>query len=97
MKATKQDNFFVTVTPDVSWRIDQSPENQAKLCRELIAEIKRHVDGFERIDYDCTTTDVCSFCGAAWEQKEDLWNGCCDEDNAEAKAGNVDMVNGGAE
>lgn len=48
-------------------------------CKEIIEQVKRHVDevGYVHIDYDAE--EKCSHCGYTWEVSEDGVPLCCDE------------------
>lgn len=50
-------------------------------CKAIAADIRRHVDGCGGVDWHCTESDVCSFCGAPWEEKmdaRDISPACCE-------------------
>lgn len=58
---------------------------------EIVSAVKRHLtayhddarQAFIRVDRD----DVCGYCGAAWTEKSDLYNGgCCQKDQEEEES-----------
>lgn len=72
--------YYVRVEPD-NWLHREDKGEELKLCKSLIADIKRHVDGIRSIGFECETENVCEYCGAAWTEDSDVFNGgCCDED-----------------
>jgi len=52
---------------------------------QVMAGIKRHLDGIEYVGRDKTVGFVCEFCGSIWSETSEKYNGgCCakDEENA---------------
>lgn len=79
------DNYRVEVLPDKPWLFGCKTDEEThkawiNVCKRLEEEIKRHVDhGGTSIEYD--DTPVCEYCGYAWTEKSDEFNGgCCDKD-----------------
>lgn len=60
---------------------EQIAEAYAERCRDIAAEIKRHVDGVRSIDVEFEQNPVCEHCGSRWtEASADYNGGCCDAD-----------------
>ena len=75
-KITIRDNFRVEVYPAIGRRRFSSGNNDAeKSCKEIVREIKRHVDDVFDVEVICDTRVECSFCGLEWEVCE---KGCED-------------------
>ena len=74
----KQTNFRVVVEPGFRFSfIDLSGKEALRMCQDIEAEIKRHVDQVRHISIDCD--EVCEFCGYDWEEGDDGQPRCCDE------------------
>jgi len=87
------DNFRVVVhvtEPMFALRY-QEPERHAKemqsRANEVVAAIRRHVDGICGVEVQCDRAAVCEHCGYNWtETSADYNGGCCDLDCAEEDA-----------
>ena len=77
-------NFGCCIIGGIEW---EDGEEEAA-CREILEQIKRHVDKIGRATVLSETEDVCEHCGSAWTEGEaSLHNGgCCDADCAVLEA-----------
>jgi len=58
-----------------------SPEHWVAAAQDVVAQIKRHVDGVSHININDDIDEVCEFCLCGWTEDNDLYNGgCCDKD-----------------
>ena len=89
-------NYRVEVVPrslgDLGWvsiygqRRTEREEREA--CEEIAQEIRRHVDGLPTrgsrgVSVIWDADPVCEFCGRAWTEASETYNGgCCDADEA---------------
>jgi len=56
-------------------------EKQVQLCRQIEADVQRHVDNVANTKIAWTTVHECEYCGAPWTEENDQCNGgCCDDD-----------------
>ena len=83
MKLTKEINYRVVIdVPQHRW-IDskKTQENHERLmydeCRQLVDDIKRHIDTEEKPTIESTT--VCKFCEYPWEVDTEGRPVCCDK------------------
>ena len=86
MKKERKINFRVEVYP-YQTQHTQSDEQWMRECKEIVAQIERHVDNIgngrfsQKTSIIWDTEKYCEFCGYAWEEDSDTYNGgCCDED-----------------
>ena len=74
-----RDNFRVVIDVDRSFLFGRSrKENEAALedrANDVIADVKRHVDGFEQVYIE--TDFVCEHCGYGWETDDTGMPQCC--------------------
>jgi hypothetical protein len=99
MKKTYQDNYRVVIEPRrlgdfgcLSTSDSFGGRSQERIrkeykerCEEIVAQVTRHVDNVNRTYVESETVAVCEYCGYAWTEDDDKYNGgCCakDEDNA---------------
>jgi len=69
MNLTKKANWRVVVTVEEPIIVSGDIERASRrCCQDLIQDIKRHIDIYGEIDYDCDT--VCVFCGSEWETEQ---------------------------
>lgn len=70
----------VVVYPD-DFLVKGDAKALGRRCEEIARQIKRHCDGFDRVEVNHEYEHVCSYCGAAWtEDSADFNGGCCDKD-----------------
>ncbi|TBW96706.1 hypothetical protein TP46_12350 [Xanthomonas citri pv. aurantifolii] len=67
-----------------------SKENIAKQyeerCREIVDQIKRHVDDVRSVEIESDHEAICSHCGSEWSEEDDAYNGgCCERDEEDEK------------
>lgn len=62
---------------------DRIEKDYMARCKEIVDQIKRHVDEVDRIDIDFDTEEFCSHCNYGWELDENDVPLCCDEAIAE--------------
>lgn len=66
--------------------IARQEQETIKECEEIAAQIRRHVDGLpyrgdKGVFVEWDREPVCSYCGLAWSEDGDDYNGgCCKED-----------------
>jgi len=85
MKIHARENFRIVVIPDEPWLLSKenlgmTQENFGKwsrACKEIVEQIKRHVDGFDDVCQDFDSRDICSFCGNTWEEEDSGCPVCC--------------------
>ena len=75
MKKRIRDAIRVQVIPDTWGRVNLTEDLEIEIAKQIAASIKRHVDDIESAKVCWTTLDICSFCGAEWE--EDPEGPCC--------------------
>lgn len=92
MKTIKKSNFRVIIEPqrlgdlgavvtsdEFFYTEEQIPELYEDRCKEMIEQIKRHVDNVGYVYIDCEKEEICSLCGYTWEQDENGIPMCCDD------------------
>lgn len=77
-------NPRIEITAEQTWFV-QSHEEQMRELQTMIPDIIRHIDGIDRhgnnIEVKEDIKKVCEFCGYAWTEESDMFNGgCCDKD-----------------
>ena len=77
MKIRQIDNYRVVVHPDISW-FNPTHQKNVDACKSLMSEIKRHVDGYDKMDWECDEKEVCSFCKSEWEWQSTEMPCCCE-------------------
>lgn len=91
MKITINENFRIIVLPDFAYL---PTSFDVKQCNNMIAEIKRHVDGVKSAEIEYDPVERCSFCMSTWEVNQDpndpdVYFGepiCCDKAQQEFRA-----------
>ena len=73
------------VTRDAADALEQYRER----CEEIANQIRRHVDNVGSVAVRAHTDAVCEFCGSAWTEDGDDFNGGCCESEAHRTAGAV--------
>jgi len=73
MNRIVRSNFHVVVWPAPYWS-----HSDKDTCKEIMAQIKRHIDDVDRIEIDCDVEEVCEFCERTWEVDKDGCPECCD-------------------
>lgn len=79
------DRFLYGDSPDAQKRIEADYEEQ---CREIVAEVKRHVDNVAAAYVEYDKEFACEYCGSEWSERSNTYNGgCCskDEDAEDAR------------
>lgn len=82
MKAIKRDNFRVEIYPKTRvFGIKVSEEDET--CKQILEQVRRHVDSIGCAGVACDKIGVCEFCGSKWTEDGTIYNGgCCDKDEA---------------
>jgi hypothetical protein len=73
-------NFGIVSVPDryVSNNILQ---DYYERCRDIVLQIKRHVDDIDWAGVINESEEICEFCESAWTEGDSIHNGgCCDKD-----------------
>lgn len=79
-KKTRISDVYVRVDPD-NWMYPDDPQKAAEMCRDIRDSILRHCDSVAGATVEMEHEHVCEFCGYAWTEDSDQFNGgCCDED-----------------
>ncbi len=81
-KKVERVNHRVEIEPEVWGR--ETNEKYTAACQDIVAAVKRHVDGVRSVGHFWDTETTCEYCGSVWE--EDPW--CCDEAREEIEAPN---------
>lgn len=77
-KIIKKSNYRVVVEPKTHiYGIALSEDAVKGDCREIVDQIKRHVDDVCRVDIEFDTEAVCSHCGYGWELDEETGAPVC--------------------
>lgn len=72
MKVTKKSNYRIVVEPKTRiFGIELSEDTQRNDLREMMDQIKRHVDNIHQVYLTYDSENLCSFCGLEWEVSED--------------------------
>ena len=80
MKTIKKSNFRVVVYPRTTAYGFIVADNEDR-CKEIEAEINRHVDNVAGVGIESDTDTVCEYCKSLWTEDSDTYNGgCCDAD-----------------
>lgn len=84
MKITIKDNYRVEIIPigqEVTF-ITRTPERVEQLykdvCKEMVEQVKRHIDNVADINMAFDITYYCSHCGREWDEDEKGVPACCD-------------------
>ena len=79
-RVADRDNYRVIVWPRThTYGIPHG--DPAETCKDILNQIKRHIDEVETVEITSDKADSCSHCGACWTEDGDDYNGgCCDED-----------------
>jgi hypothetical protein len=74
--------YKVVVWVDKPWVLaERVPDRWRESAHDLAAAVRRHVDGIDHIDVEADLDLVCEFCGSAWGERDELYNGgCCARD-----------------
>lgn len=89
-----RDNFRVVIDVDRQWsfarNLVQQEEVMESRAKDIIKDVKRHVDGVESVYIE--TDFVCEFCGYGWEVDETGMPQCCQKaiDEWEGKRAAID-------
>lgn len=80
-KIITKTNFRVVVEPKThGFSIRYSDSTIESDCKEMVDQIKRHVDNVDRVYMDFDTEITCSYCGYEWElDKETGEPTCCNK------------------
>ena len=80
MKKTVKNNPHVVIYPRTQlYGFILSDEED--VCKEILGQVKRHVDNVQSAGIEYETEITCEFCGRPWTEKSDKFNGgCCDKD-----------------
>ncbi|KKM14356.1 hypothetical protein LCGC14_1706940 [marine sediment metagenome] len=73
MKEIRYENYRVVIDPYIS-RWDNSPE---KTCSQIIADIKRHIDGYDQVYMESDRIEYCAYCDRDWDADEEGRPECC--------------------
>lgn len=87
-RKTTYDNYRVEVYPDLRW-LSRAKEIELseKMCREIEADVKRHIDNVHDVYVTNDAHQVCEHCGAEWTEDSTNYNGgCCDKDQEAEEA-----------
>ena len=91
MKTIKKSNFRVEVYPRTTvYGIKVADEEER--CKEIEADIKRHVDNVGGVYVVSDNDPVCASCGSRWTEEGDTYNGgCCkvDQEAEDARTANA--------
>lgn len=49
-------------------------------CKDIVTEVKRHIDGVDSVYVDCDVREECEHCGWIWKPDAKGLNGCCDKE-----------------
>jgi len=84
MRKDTIDGYHVEVSPSIC-RFARSPGEQTELerraCDEIQKDIRRHIDDVGSVIVVAETSSTCEFCGYAWTESSEYFNGgCCDKD-----------------
>lgn len=105
-KIKEKSNFRVIVEPkglgdyggirvsDSMFHKTQQDREKAyeRRCKEIIDQIKRHVDEVGRMEIDYDTEETCSHCKLTWELDENGVPVCCDKAIEEHEATQKEKV-----
>ena len=73
-------NFGIVSVPD-SYVSNDIMKDYYNTCKDIVEQIKRHVDDIGWVGVMNESEEVCEFCGLAWTENNSLHNGgCCDKD-----------------
>ena len=94
-KVTSYENYRVVIYPrslgdfgsvsmsDFSVTTDEA-DRQAQYrerCHQIATDVGRHISNVGIVSVEFDTMAVCTYCGAAWTEASDQYNGgCCDQD-----------------
>lgn len=77
-KVIKKENYSIVIIPKTDiYGISLSESTQERDRKEMVEQIKRHVDNVHDVYIDCDTYEACSFCGYNWEVDETGAPLCC--------------------
>lgn len=89
--------YRVVVYTDEGWMSSKDHERMMSRSRDLAEQVDRHCDGQGKAEVHFTTERFCDKCGSVWNEENDVYNGCCEENEAEAKAAGFDFAAHGHE
>ena len=67
MKTISKDNIRVEVEPGLRGYSYGNDDEKIRDCREIVEQIKRHVDSVASCGVVWDTVEICSFCGFEWD------------------------------
>jgi len=88
-RVIKECNFRVEVSPrgrgDFGFAsiggLQWTPEDELRICKNIEADIRRHVYDIGRTDIVFDSEEVCEYCDADWSEGDSPHNGgCCQKD-----------------
>ena len=98
MKIHARKNHRVIIIPNEPWflskdHLGMTKENFVKIAsngKDIVDQVKRHIDGYTDVYYDYDASDICSFCRNEWEEDEDGCPVCCQKAVDEWEANKAD-------
>lgn len=76
----KLGNFGIANVPD-RYVSDNIMKDYYERCKDIVEQIKRHVDDIGWVGVMNESEEVCEFCGSTWTEGNSVHNGgCCDKD-----------------
>ena len=76
MKVTKIENIRVQIMPD-NYLHPEDTAHTICICKQIVEDVKRHIDGIGDVSWECDTNDYCDACGLLWELDEYGIPCCC--------------------
>lgn len=76
-------SFKVVIEPEVSQGLfkkrseEDMANEQHEICKQVIEDIKRHVDNAESARIERVELEVCNYCAREWEVDENDYPTCC--------------------
>ena len=93
MRKIVKSNFRVEVYPKTTC-CGISVAAEENICKEMVAEINRHVNNAQSASIVSDKDPVCSSCGRQWTEDGDAYNGgCCKADQEAEDARTANSVN----
>lgn len=78
-------SFKIIIEPEVSpglfkKRSEEDMANeQHEICKQILADVKRHVDNAESARIERVELEVCNYCAREWEVDKDNYPTCCQQ------------------
>ena len=75
MKIIKKINFRIVIEP-ATYHV-QDEKYIESTCKQIVDNVKRHVDDVSSVGYKFDTEVTCSFCGLYWETDKETGEPVC--------------------